>query len=98
MQRIGDDRVCFVARKDELAHPYMFLRPNGDVNYYNWCSVSQRRNLGNILKDSLPVVMSKSEDLRIDLILKKVVIIQEIGWMQLLICRFGPGFGRVSGL
>ncbi len=63
MQRLGDDRVCFVARKNEQSAPYFFIRPGGDVHYYDWCSTNQRRRLGNMLKASLPTILSKMDDL-----------------------------------
>ena len=56
MERLGDNRIQFVARVDNKEEPYAFCRNDGQVNYYAWYSSAKRRRLGNILKEGFPIV------------------------------------------
>jgi MoaA/NifB/PqqE/SkfB family radical SAM enzyme len=46
MSKHNDRRIQFVGRRD-ISQPYMFLENSGDVSYYNWLSMGERRALGN---------------------------------------------------
>jgi len=66
MQIHNDPRIQFVELRDPTKQDYIFIRNDGNISFYSWFSGTERRPIGNLLKESFSSIERKFQRLNED--------------------------------